>query len=238
MSTAVAADRIEALEAKIDALSGELGYVAEQLREMEVRRLRWDELRHDMAPIATEVFQLAARELDEVKDFVTPEDLLRLVKHLARNLRNLEALLGQMESLSELARDVTPLTNQMMLQAMEGLDEFERKGYFAFVRAGMGVLDEIVTSYSEEDVKALGDNVVLILDTVKEMTQPEVMRLVGRTVHTVREAEAEEIGLLRFMWRMRDPKVRRGLSKVLAVLESMSGDETTQDTPAAAGEDA
>lgn len=233
MSTALADDRIEALEAKIDALAGELGYVTEQLREMEIRRRRWDELRHDMAPIATEAFQLAAHELDEIKDFVTPDDLLRLVKHLARNLRNLEALLGQMEAFSELASDLAPLTHQMMLRVMEGLDEFERRGYFTFAESGLAVLDEIVTSFSEEDVRALGDNVVLILNTVKEMTQPEIMQLMQRTVHSVREAEAEEIGLFKFMWRMRDPQVRRGLSRVLAVLQSMSGDENTQETPAA-----
>jgi uncharacterized protein YjgD (DUF1641 family) len=87
------------------------------------------------------------------------------------------------------------------------------------------VTDRIVTSFTEEDIHALGDNIVLILNTVKEMTQPEIMQLVGRTVHSVREAEAEEIGLFRFMWRMRDPQVRRGLSKVLAALQSMSGEE-------------
>ena len=225
MSATVTGDRLDALEGKIDALSDHLGYVTDQLQEMEARRKQWDELRADMAPIATEVFQMAALELDEIKDFVTPDDLLRLVKHLARNLRNLEALLGQLESMADLARDAMPLTNHMMLQAMESLDDLERKGYFSFVRGAKDVADRVVTSFDEEDIAALGDNIVLILETVKEMTQPEIMRLVGRTVHSVREAEAEEIGLFRFMWRMRDPKVRRGLSKVLAVLESMSGDE-------------
>ena len=33
----------------------------------------------------------------------------------------------------------------------------------------------MVTSFGEDDVAALGDNVVLILNTLKEMTQPEVM---------------------------------------------------------------
>jgi len=224
MSTALSEDRLAVLEEKLDRLGDRLGYVTEQLEEIELRRRTWDELRHDMAPIATEIYQLAARELDEVKDFATPEDLLRLAKHLARNLRNLEALLGQLESLSELARDLAPLSNEVMLGVMEGLDRFERRGYIGFARGGLDVLDRVVTSFSEEDIRQLGDNIVLILNTVKEMTQPEVMQLLQRTAHSVRAAEAEEIGLFRFMWRMRDPQVRRGLSKVLVALRSMSGD--------------
>jgi uncharacterized protein YjgD (DUF1641 family) len=215
-------ERLGNLEEKLELIGERLGYVTEQIEEMEARRRQWDELRHDMAPIATEVYQMAAQELDEIKDFAAPEDLLRLVKHLARNLRNLEALLGQLESLSELARDVTPLTHQMVLGAMESLDRFERRGYFAFAQGGLEVLDRVVTSFSQEDVRQLGDNIVLILNTVKEMTQPEIMQLLARTAHSVREAEPEEIGLLRFMWRMRDPQVRRGLSRVLAALRSMS----------------
>ena len=37
------------------------------------------------------------------------------------------------------------------------------------------IADRVVTEFTEEDVKALGDNVVTILNAVKEMTQPEVM---------------------------------------------------------------
>jgi uncharacterized protein YjgD (DUF1641 family) len=224
MSVAVTEGRLAAVEEKLDLLVDRLRYVTEQLEDMEIRRRRWDELRHDMAPIATEIYQLAAHELDEIKDFATPEDLLRLAKHLARNVRNLEALLGQLESLADLARDAAPLTRQVVLGAMESLDGFERRGYFAFARSGMEVLDQVVTSFSEDDIRQLGENIVLILNTVKEMTQPEVMQLLQRTAHSVREAEAEEIGLFRFMWRMRDPQVRRGLSKVLVALRSMSGD--------------
>ncbi|MCJ7724841.1 MAG: hypothetical protein MUP76_00425, partial [Acidimicrobiia bacterium] len=65
-------------------------------------------------------------------------------------------------------------------------------------------------------------NIVLILNTVKEMTQPEVMQLLQRTAAGVRDAEVEEIGLLKLMWGMRNPAVRRGMSRMLKVLESFA----------------
>ena len=113
----------------------------------------------------------------------------------------------------------------------ERLQEMEERGYFEFVTSGMGIVDRIVTTYTEEDVTALGDNIVLILDTVKEMTQPEVMTMLRRTFHTVGEAEAGEppstFALLR---QMRDPQVRRGLARVLSMLRSVGDDTTPAET--------
>ncbi len=63
-------------------------------------------------------------------------------------------------------------------------------------------------------MRQLGDNVVLILNTVKALTQPEMMNLVNNLTQGFHEAEdqAEELptstfGLLK---QMRDPDVRRG----------------------------
>jgi hypothetical protein len=73
--------------------------------------------------------------------------------------------------------------------------------------------------HSRKDVNR-GDNVVLILNTVKDMTQPEIMSFVRNTL-LVAEKEIEKpvdisyTGLLR---QMRDPEVRRGLALTMRVL--------------------
>ncbi len=90
-------------------------------------------------------------------------------------------MLDQLESTMAMFQEINPLTQDAFLTLMTRLDEAERKGYFAFVRGGMGVLDKIVTSFSEEDIDQLGDNIVLILQTVKDMTQPEIMNLVNQS---------------------------------------------------------
>ena len=90
--------------------------------------------------------------------------------------------------------------------------------------AGLNV-DQVVSSFSPEDVHALGDNVVLILNTVKEMTQPEVMTMLRRTASVVREEEPpEDISLFALIKQMRDPAIKRGLAKALMTLRSMSGE--------------
>ena len=237
MATAIDADRLDALEARLERIGDQLDYLTAAIRDEEMRRRQWDELRTDLAPIAQEALAIASRELDDVRDFVEPADLLRVLKRLARNLPAIERGLDQLESLQDLAADLGPLTGEVTLRLMRALDEYEQKGYFAFARGGLGVVDRVVTSFSEEDITALGDNIVLILNTVKEMTQPEVMQLLQRTASGVRSAEPVEVGLFGALRRMRDPQVRRGLGRVLEILESMGEDadalpDTTRDEEA------
>ena len=88
------------------------------------------------------------------------------------------------------------------------------------------VADQIVTSFSEDDVRQLGDNVVLILNTVKALTQPEIMNLANNLTSAFEEVEdhAEELptSLFGLLGQMRDPEVRRGLAVMMEVLKVIS----------------
>jgi uncharacterized protein YjgD (DUF1641 family) len=100
------------------------------------------------------------------------------------------------------------------------MEELDKKGYFAFARGGMRMVDNVVCSFSEEDVNRLGDNIVLILNTVKDMTQPEIMNFVHNTL-LVAEKEIEkpvDISYRALFNQMRDPAVRRGLALTMRVL--------------------
>jgi uncharacterized protein YjgD (DUF1641 family) len=126
---------------------------------------------------------------------------------------------------AELVKDMAPVAGQAMTSLTEILAEAERRGYFGFARSGMGVVDKVVTSFSEEDVDALGENIVLILDTIKQMTQPEVMAMLRRTVGVARESEpAEPPTLFGLLKEMRRPEVRMGLARVISMLGSVGAD--------------
>ena len=136
---------------------------------------------------------------------------------------------AQREVLAELYGEAVGLSGPAVQSLVDRLQVAEERGYLDFARSGLGVVDRVVTSFDEDDVEALGDNVVLILETVKEMTQPEIMTMLRRTAHLVNEPgleAAEPPSLLRLLRDMRDPQARRGLARVLAVLRSM-GDTTT-----------
>ncbi len=220
--TAVTDYAMTDLNRKIDQLTAQVAFLTEEAQAQQRRRQEWQELQNDLTPIASDVFRISVNELEEVESYVQLEDILRLFKRLLRNTHNLEQMLDQLESTMAMFQEISPLTQDAFLTLMNRLDEAERKGYFAFMCAGMGVMENIVTSFSEEDVRQLGDNIVLILQTVKEMTQPEIMSMVRDSVEVLREEEPpQDVSLLTIVRQLNDPEVKRGLSKTLSVLRTV-----------------
>ncbi len=204
------------LHAKLDAI---LEHVANQRQRQE----EWQELQNDVVPIANHLIKLTIDELAEIGNEFQLEDLLFLIKRLLRDTQLLTELVGRLEGAVELADDIQTIGNQAFHQAIVALDHMERQGYFAFARGGWRILDKIVAEFGEEDVNALGDNIVLILNTIKEMTQPEIMGFVHNTL-LVAEGEIDkpvDISYTGILRQMRDPAVRRGLALTMRVLHAV-----------------
>lgn len=220
---------LQELNQKIDALTAQVAVLTELAQAAERGRQEREELFETMMPIAKDVMRIASDELEEVQAYVELPDLLRLLKKVLRNGPRFEMLLDQVEPLTDLLDVIGPIPREGMDKATELLSELEHKGYFAFSRSGLRMLDTIVTSFTEEDVDRLGDNIVLILNTVKDMTQPEIMGFVRNTFR-VAEREVEKpvnTSLGSIVGQINDPAVRRGLVLTLRVLKVI-GEQSAQ----------
>jgi len=211
---------VAALSQKLDLLTSQMQYLTEQAQAAERERQARAELMRDVMPIANDAFRLTVEQLEEVQEYIDLGDLLRLLKRLLRNGRNFEMLLDQLESIMDLVQTVGPLSDQAFAKAVDVMQAAEHKGYFGFARGGMRIADNIVSSFSEEDVEALSDNVVLILNVVKDMTQPQIMSFVRSTMSEVERELAQPVdtSLLALLRQMNDPAVRRGLAQTMRVL--------------------
>jgi len=210
------------LQQKVDQLSEQAAFLVAEAHQQQQRRQQWDELKHDMTPIMNDLYRLSVEQLAEVEDQVQLEDIMVLFKQLLRSTRNMTQLLAQLESGLELMADAGPLGRDAFLSLINQLNELEQKGYFIFAKGGLEIVDKIVTAFDEEDIRQLGDNVVLILQTIKEMTQPEIMTFMHNTVSAVKAEEPTEVSLLGIIRQLNDPAVKRGLAKTLQVLKSVS----------------
>ncbi len=211
---------IVTLDQKLDTLSAQIAYLTEQAQIAERQRQERAELMRDLTPIASQAMRMTIEQLEEVQEYIDLSDLLRLMKRLMRNGRNLEKMLDQLESLMDLLETMGPLANEAFGKSIEVLSELESKGYFAFAGSGKRLIDNVVTSFTPEDVDHLADNIVLILNTVKDMTQPEIMNFVRNTL-LIAEKEIEEpvdISLRGLLRQMRDPAVRHGLALTMKVM--------------------
>lgn len=194
------------------------------LEAQEKRQRAFEELKDDAVPIVNHAIKITIDELAEVGNDFSLEDLFYLLKRVLRNTDLILKMMDQLEALSSLMDEAELLGPQVFHQAVITLDEMERKGYFKFAQGGLYVTEQIVTEFDEQDVRALGDNIVTILKTVRHMTQPEIMALADKAIGAVEEPVDEVPSTLSLLKQLNDPSVRRGLARTLNMLKSISDD--------------
>lgn len=227
------AGTVASLQAQMDRLSAQMDWVIEQMQAQNAAREQWTELTATMVPVTRGAMDVATRELEDLSADVTIDDVTRFARTMARSIPQLEVMLAQLDSMSELVSTASSLSGAGVAKLTDTLQVAEEKGYFAFAREGAAIADRVVTEFTEEDVRALGENVVIILNAVKEMTQPEVMGLVQRTAVTVQAGEDEHAtppSMFALLKSMRDPQTRRGLGRVMAMLHTIGDDQPTPPT--------
>ncbi len=206
-----------------------LDRIEDHLGEQRRRQEELDELKSDLIPIANQMVKLSIDELAEIGYEFRLEDLLFLLKRLLRDTHLLLKGLDQLESMMDLGEELNRLSKPMFNQAVEELDRLEREGYFAFAREGWRIVERVVSEFEEDDVRALADNVVTILKTVRNMTQPEIMALANQSVEAIRETPAadENVSAWKLLKEMGSPQVRKGMARMLNLLKALGEQPST-----------
>jgi uncharacterized protein YjgD (DUF1641 family) len=221
MATKTATNDLETLHQKIDLISEQLE--AQQRRQMELQ-----ELQQDLIPVVNHMIKLSIDELAEIGTEFQLEDLFFLLKRVLRNTRLIRRLMDMVEGGAGLIDELTPIGNQAFSTTVETLDRLEREGYFSFAQEGWKILERIVSEFNEKDVRALGDNIVTILTTVRKMTQPEVLALANNAISAISpQEEVKDISTLRLIRELGDPRVRRGMARLLNMVKAL--DDQTAD---------
>jgi uncharacterized protein YjgD (DUF1641 family) len=214
-----------ALSERIDALDRKLDLVLAELAEVRRVRRELDELREDLTRVGRDLLPTVAGELESVAPHVRPDDLAALLRQVLRNVDNLHAALGSLQGARELVQDATPVARSLMNDAVAKLDELDRKGYFAMGRELGRALDNVVANFTVEDVRLLSDNLVAILSTVKNLTQPEMLQAINNAVEVYQKIDfesVEEFSLWHAFREVNKPEMRRGLGFLIVFLRNLS----------------
>jgi uncharacterized protein YjgD (DUF1641 family) len=158
----------------------------------------------------------------------TPDRLARIEDRLDALLAHAERRDAELEPLRDLAAEVGVLSGPAMQSVTAHVAAWDERGYLGFARSGARVVDRIVTSFDEDDVEALGDNVVLMLETLRDLTQPEILQLLRQTAgsvgHLDEPADGPPPSTFGLLKELRDPEVRRGLARMLELLRTIGTD--------------
>jgi len=176
-------------------------------------------------------------------DAGTATDLVSELRQMNEKLGRIDTALDRLqhrvEGLEELREDMWPMVQGASHQITRKLHELEQSGALGFVTEGTRMAEVVATSFTQEDVRLLGENVVHILKTVRGLTQPEVLDIADRAAVALKDTELhpeKKIGLFR---ALRDPEIRRGMTLMLGVMKELGTDPTNGKNIAAemVGED-
>jgi TusE/DsrC/DsvC family sulfur relay protein len=133
--------------------------------------------------------------------------------------RKLDYVVARQRFLEELIDEMTPVGREAMTSMAAELARWEERGWFAMGREAVGLLDRLAAAYGPDDIHELSEHVVAIVDTIRNVTQPDVLQVANDATDALHNAEAlEPVGVMKAMFATNDPDVRRGLAVALEVM--------------------
>jgi uncharacterized protein YjgD (DUF1641 family) len=221
------------LQEQVDSINRKLDRILEEIDLQQRHRREMEDLKTDLMRVGKDLYQTALLELEDVHDSLNTGDMLYLGKKVLRNINTLTATFAQLESIRDFLQDAGPLARDSFIDVMNKLDEFDRKGYFAFMREIGKVFDRVVTAFTVEDVKSLGDNVVTMLTTVKNLTQPEILETINNAMAVYKNLDItvqDDISLMALLKEFNSPEAKKGMAYALRVLKALAASTRVHTT--------
>lgn len=216
------------IQTQIDNLNDKVDLILEYVNQQRLKSQAVDDLIADVSIVGKDMYDSAVSELDSRSIEIDPEDLKMIVLKLLRNIRNLNGVLDTFESTADFLKDASPIMNEMIIDMIKKLQDLDQKGYFEFFTEAGNILDNVVTHFTREDVKLLADNIVPMLETVKSLTQPEMLNSVNNAVKIFSRLEmdsAPEYSIWKLMREMNKPEMKRAIGFMITFMKSMSKSE-------------
>jgi uncharacterized protein YjgD (DUF1641 family) len=215
------------IQTQIDEINRKLDLVLEEVYSQKQARQTVEDLVTDVSLIGTDMFKASVVELDNAGIELDSEALKQLLFKFVRNIGTINELFEMLESANDLMKDVSPIIRQIGLDSIHKMNEFEQKGYFDFIREMSHIAENVMNHFSTHDVKLLADNVVTILETVKGLTEPEMLKALNNGLNVYKSLDTENIpeySLWKAFREMNSPEMKKGLGFMITFLKNVAKD--------------
>jgi uncharacterized protein YjgD (DUF1641 family) len=211
MSTLTIEDQLSQIQESLAAVQDELSIIRRTRDEIQ-------DLKEDLSIVVKDVFKTLVLEMEEISPYIDNGELVDLLKRTVRNTGSFNKLLIQLESIEDFITDATPVGKAVLNDAIAQMQTFQEKGYFDYARELGGIIDNITENFSPEDV-------VTILQTVKSLTQPDMLLAVNNAATVFKHldpSQVEEHSLWRVLREVNSPEMRRAWGLFYTFLKNMS----------------
>ncbi len=219
------------IQIQIDQLNDKVDVILDYVNQQRLKSEAVEDLISDVSIIGKDVYDSVVTELETQAVEIDLEELRILGIKFIKNIKNFSNALSLFESANDLAKDAVPIANEIIIDFAKKLHEFEQKGYFEFFRESGKILDNVVTHFTLEDVKLLADNIVAIMETVKNLTQPGLMNMLNKTVNVYDRIESDtvpEYSIWKLFRELQKPEMKRSIGFLVTLLKDMSKANETE----------
>ena len=215
------------LEQRIDALDRKMDLILEYVHQQKMDSNMVEDLVSDLSIVGKDAYDSTVKELDMRQVVLEPSELTDLAVTFLRNIGNIKTVLETLEMAVDLGKEVGPIANEVIIDFTKQMNEFEQKGYFRFFKEFGPIIDNVVQGFSPEDLKGLADNIVSILNTFKEMTQPEVLDTMQNAIKAFNSMETETVpsySVWKLLREMNSPEMKKALGYGITFMKNVSKD--------------
>lgn len=216
---------------QIAELNQKVDTILEYVNQQRLKSQAIDDLIADASIIGKDVYDSTVQALDDREVRLEPDDLRELGIRVAQNVGNFNTMLDTLGSAMDLLKDVGPIANEVIIDTTKKLHVFEQKGYFEFLKEFGAIIDNVVTHYGINDVRMLADNVVTILDTVKNLTQPDMLKSIDTAVKVFSNMETEnvpEYSIFRVIREINKPEMKKAWGFLFTFLKNRTKNNINQ----------
>jgi len=213
------------IEDQLSEIQTSLAAVQEELSIIRRTRDEIQDLKEDLSIVVKDVFKTTVLEMEEISPYINNGELVDLLKRSTRNIGTFNKLLMQLESIQDFITDATPIGKEVLNDSIAQLQVFQEKGYFEYAKELGSILDNITENFSPEDVRLLADNIVTILQTVKNLTQPDMLKAIDNAAAIFKHLdpnEVEEYSLWRVIKEVNSPEMRRAWGLFYTFLKNLT----------------
>ncbi len=215
------------LEQRIDALDKKMDMILEYVHHQKMNSNMIEDLVSDLSIVGKDVYDATVEELDKRQVVLDSSEVTDLAISFLRNIGNIKTVLDTLEMAVDLGKEVGPIANEVIIDFTRQMNEYDQKGYFRFFKEFGPIIDNIVKGFSPEDLKGLADNIVSILNTFKEMTQPEVLDTMQNAIKAFNSMETETVpsySVWKLMREMNSPEMKKALGYGITFMKNVSKD--------------
>ncbi len=213
------------IQEQINMLNQKMDLVLDTLHQQNQKAESVEDLIADLQIVGKDMYDSAVVELENQRVELDIEEVKLLGIKLLHNVNNISEIITLFESSVDFVKDAAPLARESIIDLTHKLHEFEQKGYFEFFKESLKILDNVVANFSKEDVSLLADNIVTIVNTIKNLTQPEMMQSIQNALKVYQSLEiknAPEISVFKLIRELNKPDMKKAMGFMVMFMKNIS----------------